>query len=93
MQVPISRLKLGESVRLEKAPCAPGKRPIDVLADGTVIDGERRVLGAKERGWEEIPARVWRSMEEYEQYKSAEFAATLRDLEPSKEIGDHKWKS
>ena len=84
MRIPIDRLKFKESVRLAKVPVEIGSRlhkPIDVLKDGTVIDGERRVLGAQKLGWKIIHARVWDDEQQYNAFKDVELEALLRDLE------------
>lgn len=38
-------------------------RPVEILSDGTILDGHQRVLAAKQLGWETIQCLVCREVE------------------------------
>lgn len=87
--VPIERLKIEPSVRIDATPLdlkgQPQHVPIDILTDGTVIDGVRRIEAFKRLGRATIVARIWQSREQHRAFQDMQLEALLRDIDDDRE--------
>lgn len=92
MRVRISELRISDDdIRLvqQSLTMSFGQHtPIDVLVDGTVLDGKRRIAGAVTSGVRDVVARVWETEEQYRAWKSLELEALLRNMRVTREFGE-----
>lgn len=84
-RVRIADLKIPPTMRAadELLDMRGGQRePIDVLVDGTLLDGWRRVKSLKADGHGVVVARIWESEQQWREWQGIGLEAMLRDLKP-----------